>query len=296
MQCETVECTGTDELGRLWTATWNWVDNVLNWWATTSLLLLQCPCFMGLFYWIWVIKQQHRPACSTQNVINAVATLSSEPTYWPSPQHTCSQHTSRDLAVCAVHCALLCTTQCVLQRCSSWLRYCSTVNKYTETNFQPAADWTAVLCSVAITFCAGGCGNRQQTAERKVHCYADCKDVQCKCDVMQPATVIIPSWRKNHVSQRYGQSVKQRSFCCYPKDKTRTVCCPDTFCLIYSFPVLFGTELHRRSQHDVTFGSCSFLISTKTWGMFAWVLRQVPFITPPTHPSPKPRINNPFPI
>lgn len=42
-------------------------------------------------------------------------------------------------------CALLCTTQCVLQRCSYWLRPSCTVNKYKETNFQQAADG-AVYC------------------------------------------------------------------------------------------------------------------------------------------------------
>lgn len=130
----------------------------------------------------WVIKQQLRPACSTHNVISAVATVSSADILTLTTAHVFPAHLTWPRTV---HCALLCTSQCVLQRCSSWLRPCSTVNKYRETNFQPAANWTVLLCSMEINCCAGGRGCRQQTAERKLHCYADCKVVWCKCDVMQ---------------------------------------------------------------------------------------------------------------
>jgi hypothetical protein len=51
------------------------------------------------------------------------------------------------------------------------------VSKYTETNFKPAADGAVLLCSMEMHCCVGGRVHREQTTERKVHCYADCKDV-----------------------------------------------------------------------------------------------------------------------
>jgi hypothetical protein len=96
---------------------WNWVDNLLSWWATTSLLFLQFPYFMGLLYWTGVSKKP-APTC----LFHITTARSTDiQWYWPSPQHTCSS-TSRDPALCTVRCA-----HSVLQRCAGcailWARH-----------------------------------------------------------------------------------------------------------------------------------------------------------------------------
>lgn len=66
------------------------------------------------------------------------------------------------------------------------------------------------------------------------------------------ATVIIPSWRKNRVLQRYGQSIKQCSFCCLPKTQhARMLLIHFLFNLLFPISIQNWTPQTEASRRDL---------------------------------------------